>query len=130
MSKKKYFLLGISHKVQNAQSSSYTRFQIILCKIDLAPKGFSLVQAGLKWAFWLEKKEPGLRHFKSKKQNNSINQFRNHFLTSGEMPSKNYFFRLTLVNTYYHIIWYHMLPNAILGRIFTYFIFQAKRGHY
>ena len=59
--------MGISHKVQNAQSNSYTKFQIILFKTDIAPKGFCLVQAGLKWAFWAEN------------QKNIISQCRNYF---------------------------------------------------
>ena len=61
----------IGPKVQNAQSNSYPKFQIILCKTDVAPKGFRLVQAGLKWAFWALIKELGLRHFKSKKYKNT-----------------------------------------------------------
>ena len=44
------------HNVQNAQISLYPKFQIILCKIDIAVYVFGLVQAGLKWAFWAEKK--------------------------------------------------------------------------
>ena len=32
------FFLDISHKVKNAQSSLYPKFQIILCKTDIAPK--------------------------------------------------------------------------------------------
>ena len=51
--------MSISHKVQNAQSSSYPMFQIILCKTDIAPKGFFLVQSDLKWAFWAEKRGAG-----------------------------------------------------------------------
>ena len=61
--------MGISHKVQNARSSSYPKFQIILSKTDVAPKGFGLVQAGLKWAFWAEKMEL----FYGKKAKVSIN---------------------------------------------------------
>ena len=58
----------ISHKIQNPQISSYPKYQIILCKTNVAVKGFSLMQAGLKWAFWEEKRELLLRHFKSKKE--------------------------------------------------------------
>ena len=64
----------------------------ILFKTDVVVKGFCLVQAELKWAFWAEKRELLLlRHFKSKKQNNIINQCLNHFLTSDEMPGQKYF---------------------------------------
>ena len=87
------------HKVQNAQSSLYPNFHIILYKTDIARKGFCLVKAGLKWAFWAEKGELGLWHFKSKKQNNATNQCQNHFLTSDEMPSKKkIFFGLNLLD--------------------------------
>ena len=72
-------------------------FQIILCKTDIAPKGIFLVQAGLKQAFQAENRELELWHFKSKKQNNTIIQCRIHFLTSDEMPSKKYFFGLSLI---------------------------------
>ena len=62
-------------------SNSYPKFQIILCKTDIAVKAFCLVQAGLKWAFWTENKEPLLCHFKPKKQKNSTNQCQNNFLS-------------------------------------------------
>ena len=90
--------MGISQKVPNAERSSYQKFQIILCKTGVAPKGFCLVQAGLKWAFCAENREVvGLRHFKSKKQKSSINQCRNNFLTSDEISSNFFFFALSLV---------------------------------
>ena len=56
-----------------------------------------MVQAGVKWAFWAEKREVGLWHFKSKKQNDTTNQCLNYFLTSDEMPSQKYFFGLSLL---------------------------------
>ena len=45
--------------MQNAQSSSYQKFYIILFKTAIATKGFYLVQAGLKWAI-LGRKEGDL----------------------------------------------------------------------
>ena len=41
--------------MQNAQSCSYPKFQIILCKTVIAPKGFCLEQARLKWHFGQKK---------------------------------------------------------------------------
>ena len=80
------YIFSLVHKVQNAQSRSYPKFQIILWQNDIAPKVFCLVQAGLKWAFWCY----GISS--QKKQNNTTNQCRTHFLTSDEMPSKKYIF--------------------------------------
>ena len=58
------------------------------------------MQAGLKWAVWAEKKTKLIWHFKSKKQKNSTNQCRNHFLTSYEVLSQKYYFGLSLMVIY------------------------------
>ena len=75
----------------------------------LKPKGFCLVPAGLKWALWAEKRKLALWHFKSKKQNNTINRCQSHFLTSDEVPSKKYFFRLSLAD---------IGPNHLLRQLY------------
>ena len=51
------FFSCISYKVQNAQSTLRTKFQIILFKTVIDTEGFILVQAGLKWAFWEKNEE-------------------------------------------------------------------------
>ena len=83
----KNIFLGISQIVQNAQSSSYPKFQIILCKTDVAPKGFSLVQVDLKWG----KKELGYGFSGQKTKKNCINQCQNHLM---RCPAKNIFMDL------------------------------------
>ena len=87
--------------MQNAQISSYPKFQIILCKTGVEVKGFILVQASLKGAFWAEKRELLLRILKVKKEKivsiYAITKSPNHFLTSYEMPRQKYFFGLILL---------------------------------
>ena len=60
--------LKIRCKMLKVAHTICTNFQIvILCKTAIVPKGFCLVQSDLKRAFWAEKRELMLWHFKSTK---------------------------------------------------------------
>ena len=101
-------------------------FRSFCAKLTYPQKDF--VWCRLVWngrAFWAEKRELGLWHFKSKKQNNNTSQCQNHFLTSDEMAS-NIFFGLSLVSIHRQQyidqaltkIHGQMIPNGVARNFF------------